>query len=247
MISGASRGLGEALALSLAAPGVSLVLVARSARRLKSVAYAARKLGADVANVVGDVSQASTAEEVVRVSQSGGGEIAAVVSNAGDIAPLGPLAAQDPGMILNSISVNLVGVLYLAHETIPSLRRSQGTFVAISSGAAAEARAGWSPYCAAKAGVEHFVRVMAIEEPGIRFLAFRPGSMDTDMQVAIRNSGGVGMTDDVYIRYMERAEHGALRDVRSVARRLKALVLRPELADSGAVLAFSDIRLENLE
>ena len=189
LITGASRGLGRALALSLAAEGWSLVVDGRDPVALDAVEGELRAAGAGgVRAVAGDVSDPAHRSALARAA----GELAQVVgeqgldvlvNNAGTLgpSPMPPLAAYPLDALGEVLVVNVLAQLALVQETLPMLRRAGGRILNITSDAAAEAYEGWGGYGASKAALEQLSAVLAVEEPGVRVYAVDPGDMRTRM------------------------------------------------------------------
>lgn len=185
VVTGASRGLGAGMAARLARRGLHLGLCARGRPSVPPGADAGRVLAAAV-----DVTDAAALDGFAADVVARLGRIDLWINNAGLLAPIGPLRDADPAEVTANVDVNVVGVL-LGSATFARHVRSRpggGTLVNITSGAATTVYAGWAPYCASKAAVDHATRVIAVEEAdaGLRAYAVAPGVVDTDMQAAIR-------------------------------------------------------------
>ncbi|WP_063898634.1 SDR family NAD(P)-dependent oxidoreductase [Streptomyces sp. IMTB 1903] len=187
IVTGASRGLGRALAGELAARGWDLVLSARGAAALEEAAAGLERVaGVRVVAVAGDVS--SDAHRVALVAAARGlGGLDLLVNNAGVLGaePLVPLAAQPPAGLREAFEVNVLGPLGLVQEGLGLLRASAaGAVLTISSDAAVVPYATWGAYGATKAAVDLLSAVLAVEEPGLRVWWADPGSMRTRMMAA---------------------------------------------------------------
>jgi NAD(P)-dependent dehydrogenase (short-subunit alcohol dehydrogenase family) len=179
IITGASRGLGLALARALAAEGWSLALDARTATDLER---AARELGreAQVVALPGDVADASHRRALVRAA---GTPIELVVNNASLLGPSPqPGLADYPLDVLERVHrVNVLAPLGLIQEALPHLAHG-ATIINITSDAAVEAYPGWGGYGSAKAALDHLTATLAAEHPSLRVFAVDPGDMRTRMQ-----------------------------------------------------------------
>lgn len=190
-ISGASQGLGRALALALAAPGVRLVLQARGAAALAQVAALAEARGAAVTAIAadaGDPAPGAPAALAARVLEALGTPDL-VVLNASTLGPvpLRPLLDVDDDALRRVFEVNLLGPARLARRLLPAmLLAGRGTLVTISSDAAVEHYPTWGAYGASKAALDHLAATWAAEAEGggVRILAVDPGEMDTAMHAA---------------------------------------------------------------
>jgi NAD(P)-dependent dehydrogenase (short-subunit alcohol dehydrogenase family) len=186
IITGASKGLGRALAVALAARGWDLVLDARGAGPLKEAAEAVAGRGARVSALPGDVTDAGHRAELVAEARRLGG-VDLVVSNASALGaePLVRLAELTLDGLRRALEVNVVAALGLVQEALPPLRESPaGTVIAVSSDAAAEAYGTWGGYGASKAALDQLTAVLGVEEPGLRVWAVDPGDMATDLYAA---------------------------------------------------------------
>ena len=182
LITGASKGLGRALARRLADGGWDLVLDARGAAALAAVAS---DLGgrARVVALPGDVADEAHRAALVEAARRLGG-LDALVNNASELGPSPQprLADYPPDVLERVYRVNVVAPLALARLALPLLRRRGGRIVNVSSDAAVEAYEGWGGYGSSKAALDHATRVLAAEEPGLRVYAVDPGDMNTEMQ-----------------------------------------------------------------
>ncbi|MFH8622451.1 SDR family NAD(P)-dependent oxidoreductase [Streptomyces vietnamensis] len=186
IVTGASRGLGRALAAALAGRGWDLVLDARTAEVLEESAAAARARGARVVALAGDVTDAAHRKELVAAARELGG-LDLLVNNAGILGaePLVPLDSHSLDGFRAALEVNVVAPLGLLQEALPLLRTAPaGAVVNLSSDAAAEAYRTWGAYGATKAALDQLSAVLAVEEPGLRVWWVDPGGMRTDMLAA---------------------------------------------------------------
>ncbi|WP_112466038.1 SDR family NAD(P)-dependent oxidoreductase [Streptomyces triticisoli] len=186
IITGASKGLGRALAEALAARGWDLVLDARGAEVLGEAARAVSVHGTRVEALPGDVTDAGHRAELVAAARGLGG-VDLVVHNASALGaePLVRLAELPLEGLRRALEVNTVAALGLVQEALPLLRESaRGTVIAVSSDAAVEAYETWGGYGASKAALDHLAAVLAEEEPGLRVWAVDPGDMATDLYAA---------------------------------------------------------------
>lgn len=182
VITGASRGLGHALARSLATRGWRLVLDARDARLLYR---AVDRLGAvtDVTAVPGDVTDPAHRDELA-AAVTGGLDLLVHNASALGPSPLPPLAALPPGALEEVLRTNVVAPLALTQLLLPALRAGGGTILGISSDAAVEPYPGWGGYGASKAALDHLLAVLAAEHPELTVHAVDPGDMRTAMHQA---------------------------------------------------------------
>ncbi|MFE7272838.1 SDR family NAD(P)-dependent oxidoreductase [Streptomyces sp. NPDC057623] len=186
IITGASKGLGRALAGALAERGWDLVLDARTAEVLRETAAALDVHGTRVTAVPGDVTDAGHRSALVAAARRLGG-VDLLVSSASALGaePLVRLDVLPLEGLRRALEVNVVAALALVQEALPLLRASgTGTVITVSSDAAAEAYETWGGYGASKAALDHLAAVLGEEEPGVRVWAVDPGDMATDLYAA---------------------------------------------------------------
>lgn len=208
-LSGASLGIGRALALQLAGRGANLVLNARAESPLNGVAENCRAQGAaNVAVVPGNIGDLAVAQAVAQAGQEFGG-VTQVIHAAGVLAP-GPTVAELPEADFRAVvDASLTGTYALWRACQPDLKKNSGGFVVFGSGAADIAQPGIGAYCAAKAAEEHLARQLAAEEPGVTTFVYRPGIVETRMQAQARESQG-GAAEQVRAVFKPWREQGKL-------------------------------------
>ena len=187
VITGASRGLGRALAAGLAREGYALIIDARDAGRLQAAAHeiqahSIRATGAQVTAVAGDVTDPAHRAALLAAAQAAGGADL-LVNNAGDLgaSPLPALADYPAAELRDAFEVNVIAPIALTQLLLPLLRERGGAVLNITSDAAVEPYAGWGGYGAAKAALEQASNVLAAEEPVLRVWWADPGDLRTDM------------------------------------------------------------------
>ncbi|MFE2020554.1 SDR family NAD(P)-dependent oxidoreductase [Streptomyces sp. NPDC059499] len=187
MITGASKGLGRALAAALAQRGWDLVLDARTAGVLREAARELGRLyGTRVVAVAGDVTDGAHRKALVAAAGELGG-LDVLVSSASALGaePLVRLESLPLAGLREALETNVVAALGLVQEALPLLRASAaGAVVTVSSDAAAEPYPTWGGYGASKAALDQLAAVLGEEEPGLRVWAVDPGDMRTDLYTA---------------------------------------------------------------
>jgi NAD(P)-dependent dehydrogenase (short-subunit alcohol dehydrogenase family) len=246
LISGASRGLGAATARIVAQMASNVVLTARSEKDLLAVAQEIEAAGGSALAVEGDVSQAAECQRVVAEAAQTFGQIDAVVNNAAVLTPIAPIADGDPQLWKENLATNLLGPFMLTQAALPYLRQVQGRVINVSAGAAVNPYPGWAAYCSAKAGLNHFTRVLAAEEPEITAIAFRPGVVDTAMQATIRREGAQGMPAEIYAQFVRRFEEEELLPPEVPGCALAVLAFHAPREWSGAFLPWNHEEVQSL-
>lgn len=189
VITGASRGIGAAAVQVFAQAGAKVAMLARSG---DAVRVTAARLGANAMALPCDVADTGAVAGAIDAVMKHWGRVDVLINNAGAIAPIARIAdanAEDWG---RAVDINLKGVFYGMRSVIPIMRAQRGgTILTVSSGAAHTPLEGWSAYCASKAGAAMLTRAAHLEEAahGLRIMGLSPGTVATDMQVAIKASG----------------------------------------------------------
>lgn len=192
LITGASRGIGEAAARRLAACGATVILTARTLEAVEPIAISLTAEGGGAHALACDVSRFAEVDAAVAHAQSLTGRLDILVNNAGLIDPISRLETSDPDDWDKVADVNIKGVYHGLRAAGPvMLEQKAGTIINLSSGAASRPVEGWSHYCASKAAVLSLTRCADLEwrEHGIRVMGVSPGTVATGMQASIRASG----------------------------------------------------------
>ena len=185
LITGASRGLGRALALAYAGEGAKLVINARSEGSLRPVAETAEASGAEVLAVPADVSSEAEVRELIGAAVDRFGRIDVLVNNAGILGPRVKLEEYPGDEWRRVIEANLTAPFLLAKAAIPHMHEG-ASIINVVSGVSVEGRAEWGAYSVSKFGVEGLTQIMAaeLEDRGIRANSVDPGGMRTEMRAA---------------------------------------------------------------
>ncbi|MEP3430081.1 MAG: SDR family oxidoreductase [Roseibium sp.] len=192
LVTGASRGIGEAAAHSLAKYGAMVVLAARSSGDINRIASEIKAAGGSAIAVTCDVSSYEDVTKAIQHAIDTFGGIDILVNNAGVIDPISRIDESDPQEWGKAIDINVKGVYHGMRVAIPHmLKKGSGTIVNISSGAASGALEGWSAYCSSKAAALSLTKCGDKEfgEKGLRIVGLSPGTVATKMQVDIKASG----------------------------------------------------------
>ena len=185
LITGASQGLGRALALAFAREGARVVVNARSEDSVRPVAGEVEDVGGEVLAVAADVSKGADVERLVGESVDRFGKIDVLVNNAGLLGPRVAIEDYPEDEWRRIIDANLTGPFLVSKAAIPYLS-DEASIINVVSGVSVEGRAEWGAYSVSKFGVEGLNQILAAElaERGVRVNAVDPGGMRTDMRAA---------------------------------------------------------------
>lgn len=245
VLTGASRGMGLALAEQLLAPGALLLCISRHAN--DALASQAAACGAELLQWQADLNDAATvAQRLQHWLQDQQAEqlaSATLINNAGVISELTPLRAAQADDLARALRVGLEAPMLLCAAFLGATQSWQHVprkVLNISSGLGRRAMASSAAYCAAKAGLDHFTRCLALEEAllphGARVCSLAPGVIDTAMQVHLRSADVRQFPDQNAFASLK--EKGQLTSPADAAKRLLAYLQRPDFG----VEAVADVR-----
>lgn len=246
VVTGGGRGIGRATARVLARAGARVMVTARSQAEIDETAEQIRQENGTAQAWPADVSDWEAMERLAAETESALGPADIVVANAGVINPVDDTWMVDPAAWAQNLRINLTGAFFTVRAFLPAMvARGSGTLIFVSSGAATHPVPGWSAYCAAKAGLDHFVRNLAaeIEEraAGLRVHALYPGVVATSMQQRIREKRPEEFSHvERYRRYHER---GVLRPPEEPATLLWWLATSMAAEFHGQIVSIDDARI----
>ena len=191
LVTGASKGLGRSLSLSIANSGSIVIALARESPELKSIEVELKNISQESFAIACDLSDSSQISETAEKIVSTFGHLSGIIHNAGIINPIGNMLDVEREDWEQTIQVNLLGVQDLTRSLDSIIGGENHTRITtISSGAAQRSLHGWSAYCVSKAGLDMWTKCMAEEgaNGNISALAIAPGIVDTGMQEEIRNA-----------------------------------------------------------
>ncbi len=236
IVTGHSKGLGEAMAMSLLQRGIPVLGIARGFSA--SLQERFPQLCQQVTLSLDDVGAISNwlATAALKDYLDGCTEVL-LINNAGIVQPVGALEQQDPMEVARAISINVAAPLMLAAAVVQATVGKQRRILHVSSGAARSAYPGWSVYCATKAALDHHARAVAIDgQDGVRICSLAPGVIDTGMQAEIRATPDARFP--IRQRFVDMKEGGQLAAPADSAR----LIINYLLADSFGQQPVDDIR-----
>jgi NAD(P)-dependent dehydrogenase (short-subunit alcohol dehydrogenase family) len=233
MITGASRGLGRALSLALAAAGSKVVMVAQKRDALEAAVAQVRAAGGTAFGIAADVGDKHQIHAIAGEAAALVGPIDLLIHSASTLGPtpLPLLLDTECEDFERVLQVNLLGPFRLSKVLAgPMALRGGGTIVHISSDAAVSAYPRWGAYGVSKAALDHLSRTWAAElqEAGLRILSIDPGEMATQMHADA----------------IPEADPATLADPAQIAARILDILRRPGAAPSGARLVAPEWRPE---
>jgi len=185
LVTGASQGLGRALALAYAREGARLVVNARSEGSIRPVAEEVESLGAEVLAIPADVAESEAVDRLVSQAVDRFGGIDVLVNNAGVLGPRVKIEEFPEDEWRRVLDANLTGLFLVSKAAIPHLNPG-ASVINLVSGVSVEGRPEWGAYSVSKFGVEGLSQILASElkDRGVRVNAVDPGGMRTEMRAA---------------------------------------------------------------
>ncbi len=215
LVTGGGRGLGRATALALAELGAKVVAVARTLREVEETALLIREqygIGRSMA-IRADVAREQDVVGAFEVVRRRWGGVDILVNNAGVSGATRPIVALTLAEWQHTIAVNLTGAFLCSREALKDMaQRRWGRIVNVSSGSAVAAVPAMAPYSVAKAALEHFTRILAVEAAplGVVAVAVRPGVVDTPMQEELRSRPPEAMPPELRTMFRAYKQRGWL-------------------------------------
>jgi NAD(P)-dependent dehydrogenase (short-subunit alcohol dehydrogenase family) len=238
LLTGASRGMGLAMAEQLLDAGHDLVCLSRHAN--ESLASRAKASGRRLEQWTVDLADPLpvAARLEAWLAQQDGAAFASItlINNAAIVTRVAPLGDIDAGELARSMRVNLEAPMVLSGAFLRATASWRGVrkLLNISSGLGRRAMASTAPYCAAKAGMDHYTRCVAFEEAqrpnGVKACSLAPGVIDTDMQVHLRSSDPAAFPDRG--NFVGLKEKGQLTSPADAAKRVLAYLARADFGSN---------------
>ncbi|RWZ55271.1 (S)-benzoin forming benzil reductase [Halobacillus fulvus] len=245
VITGASRGLGEAIAHQLMEKNVNIISVSRKDN--EKLKKDAEKFHVSYEHIPCDLSEPSQIDELLPAVAEKvfheGTHYVYLVNNAGVIEPIETIGELDAKAVQKHIQINLTAPILLTNQFV-KLANEQDVkmgIINITSGAAERAVHGWSTYSSTKAAINRFTDTLALEQEGQghTIFAYSPGVIDTDMQGEIRSSSEKAFAE--VEKFKQLKEEGALRSPAEVAGILMNLLQEPKKIENGKVYKLYDL------
>lgn len=240
IVTGASRGLGEAIVRDMIKRDVNVVMFARDASRLEVLA---NSLWRGVA-VAGDVTVESDCQRLIEETLSRFGKIDALINNAGIFDSIETIDHADFDAWQQMYAVNVLGTARMCKLALPHLFKVTGRIVNVSSKAAHALKPGFAGYSITKAAVNHLTEMLALEEPQVVSLAVGPGAIDTAMQSFIQSA--TNNRSDLVGRFFAKRPPRELLSPVDPARSIATLALYADHDLKGKFVMWDDERVQKL-
>ena len=241
IVTGASRGVGLAIAHYLLQRSHNVVAVARSEQPLRSLE---KQYAGQVAVVAGDLADFSLGQKAVDLATNYWQRLDGLVINHGVLDPVKRLADSTAEEWRASFDINFFSAIAMVKAALQPLRESKGRVIFTSSGAATNAYQGWGAYGSAKAAMNHLAMTIAKEEEAITAIAIRPGTVDTQMQQDIREKHDTAMDANDAKKFAELKSSGSLLKPEQPGHVIAKLVLEGSKELSGKFLQWNAEELE---
>ena len=183
MVTGASQGLGRALALAYAREGAMLIINSRNYESIRDVVEEIHSLGVEVLGIGADVTSSSDVGDLIDVAVEHYDRIDVLVNNAGLLGPRVAIEEYPEDEWRRVLDANLTGPFLVSKAAIPYMREG-ASIVNVTSGVSIEGRSQWGAYSVSKFGMEGLTQILAAElkDRGIRVNSVDPGGMRTGMR-----------------------------------------------------------------
>jgi NAD(P)-dependent dehydrogenase (short-subunit alcohol dehydrogenase family) len=244
IIIGGGHGIGRVTAFTFAEAGANIVVAARSRFDIEKTANeASSRWGIKALAVPCDISRYETVSSLVTQTMERFAQLDIVVNTSGVLHPVKPVWKADPIQWQHNLTVNLIGTFHITKAALePMIAARQGRIIHLSSIAAISPVFGWSAYCTAKAGIDHFVKVTAQEvfPYGIAIYSVWPGMVNTRMAEELFQVSPEDMGEENLSRFKGYREKGLLRPAHEPAQLILYLATVADLSLSGRVINLDD-------
>ncbi|KAL9125196.1 MAG: hypothetical protein Q9217_005567 [Psora testacea] len=244
IVTGASRGIGLAIANFLIRKSHNVVVLARSEEPLEKLQHDHPK---QVQILAGDLDNFSLAQNSVDLALKQFGQLDGLVINHGAMFGVKKVGDCDIGEWRKMFDINFFSAVALTKAALPALRNSRGCIVYTSSGASTGVYSTWGAYSASKSAINALARQIACEEPALTAFAIRPGVVDTDMQRELREVHSAVMDDKDNAKFRDAHRNQTLLQPEQPGDVMARLVIDPDRSLNGQYLSWDGKELSKYQ
>ncbi|KAI3054649.1 hypothetical protein CBS147343_10965 [Aspergillus niger] len=243
IVTGASRGIGLAITkyLLTAPQSHNVVVIARSREPLEKLKEQYSK---QVEVLNGDLADFSIGQKAVDLALRSFGRLDGMVLNHGMLGQVGKVKDADFEQWKHGFDVNFISLVAFIKAGLPALRESKGKIIFTSSGAAVSAYRGWALYGATKAAMNHLALSLGEEEPEVTTISIRPGMVDTEMQLELREDHATTLEPQMHAKFTTVHKEGKLLKPEQPGHVMAKLVLDAPNELTGKFFTWNDKALE---
>ncbi|KAL2062227.1 hypothetical protein VTL71DRAFT_6493 [Oculimacula yallundae] len=239
LVTGASRGIGLAIARFLLKDSHKVFLVARTAKPMEELK---KEFPGQVEYLAADLGDFEVGPKAISLALSSFSTLDALILNHGTLSPVKPIEESSPSEWRKAYDVNFFSLIGFIQPAIPALRSSKGKVIMTSSGASSSTYKTWGAYGSSKAAMNHLAGTLANEEPLITTVSVRPGVVDTDMQIEVRSHNKVMDSTDA-AKFKSLHEEGKLLKPEQPGNVMARLAVGAQKELSGKFLSWNDKEL----
>ncbi|KAE8153491.1 hypothetical protein BDV25DRAFT_149251 [Aspergillus avenaceus] len=207
IVTGASRGIGLAVAKYLLTASHNVVVVARSVEPLQKLKEQYTK---QVEVLNGDLADVSMGQKAVDLALKSFGRLDGMVLNHGILGQVSKSAEADVEQWKHGFDVNFMSFVAFVTAGLPAIREVKGKLVFTSSGASTTPYPGWGLYGATKAAMNHLALTLGAEEPDVATFSIQPGVVDTEMQRELREDHATSLVPMMHSKFTTLHKEGKL-------------------------------------
>jgi NAD(P)-dependent dehydrogenase (short-subunit alcohol dehydrogenase family) len=245
IVTGGSRGIGAATAVSLGSYRTRVVLAGRDADALAAVGDRVQRGGGTVLTMPGDLTSERFAQQLVAAALGEFGRVDAVINNAGVVGEVVHMSEASADSWRSVYEVNVLAALAMVRAALPALRAAGGRVVNVTSEVAAGPAESIGAYAASKAALSSLTRTLAIEEPDITAIGYQPGPVHTDLMATILRAAPDTMSAAMAEGY-RRLAAGGFVDLAATSAKLALLAMRAPRAWTGRIVDHADTEIDGL-
>ncbi len=211
IITGAGRGIGEAIAFAFAKEGSNLILVSRTTSEVENVAHKVKEFGISAINIKGDVSNPDAVENIVNTAIERFGKIDILINNAGIQGPIGLLVDNNLEDWIRTININLIGSMMMMREVLPFMMKAhKGVIINMSGGGSVTPSPRFSAYGASKSAIVRLTETIAqeVKPYNIQVNVIAPGAVNTNFLDEALSAGEEKVGKEIFEKLKQQKKDG---------------------------------------